>query len=521
MAAGPTRQRDHCPGTRPVIRVWRVTHPAHGRAGFFLEQPILPQAARLTPRSWWRLPPAHAKSRMPHSILFAKSIATLLEEVQSAADMTMVRSGLLRVRRFSRSHGLTLELSEGSLIVNGEKPQKPDQALQRIVLAMTTHEVGRIILNPGAVPRELLKLAMVLVRPKPQENTEASIFEEIRDASLWYVQVLRATAGTDTDTDTTTPAAAQLEAPDDVAASIRAMQRDASAAIALKDVPSLAGVLANMARIEKAIADRDLKAQWTSAFDQSATSEVLRTLVIALPTSGHHVDVSIAVLKRAGEAGADVLIEQLLQSESIDVRRACYDALVQVRRGTDRLVNLLEHAQWFVARNAACLLGAYQSRTSEPELTRALTHADERVRAAVVAALLQLDTPTARAAVRGAIHDKAPEVRRRAVRGFLVEKGAPVNAEKLLKALGRETELDVQVEFLYALGTLATPEAVQKLIRLCSTEGKYRPSEFRIAAAEALASARLGASVPLLRAMLKDPDVHARAAARHLIRAVS
>ena len=108
---------------------------------------------------------------MPLSVLFAKSIATLLEEVQSAADMTMVRSGLLRVRRFSRSHGLTLELSEGSLIVNGEKPQKPDLALRRLVLAMTTHEVGRIILNPGAVPRELLKLAMVLVRPKPQENT--------------------------------------------------------------------------------------------------------------------------------------------------------------------------------------------------------------------------------------------------------------------------------------------------------------------------------------------------------------
>ena len=456
---------------------------------------------------------------MPNSILFAKSIATLLEEVQSAADMTMVRSGLLRVRRFSRSHGLTLELSAGSLIVNGEKPQKPDQALRRIVLAMTTHEVGRIILNPGAVPRELLKLAMALVRPKPQENTEASIFEEIRDASLWYIQVLRATAGTDTDT--TTPAAAHLEAPDDVATSIRAMQRDATAAIASTDVPSLAGILANMARIEKATANCDLKAQWTNAFDQLATGEVLRTLVIALPTSGHHVATSIAVLKRAGDAGADVLIEQLLQSESIDVRRACYDALVHVRRGTERLVNLLEHAQWFVARNAACLLGAYQSRTSEPELTRALTHADERVRAAVVAALLQLDTPTARAAVRGAIHDKAPEVRRRAVRGFLVEEGAPVNAEKLLKALGRETELDVQVEFLYALGTLATPEAVQKLIRLCSTEGKYRPSEFRIAAAEALASARLGASVPLLRAMLKDPDVHARAAARHLIRAVS
>ena len=149
-----------------------------------------------------------------------------------------------------------------------------------------------------------------------------------------------------------------------------------------------------------------------------------------------------------------------------------------------------------------------------------MSHGDERVRAAVVWALLQLDTPSASATVRGAIRDPSAEVRRRAVRGFLVEQGA-ANVDKLLLALERETELDVQLEFLYALGALATPDAVQKLIRLCSADGRYRPADFRIAAAEALASSRLGASVPLLRAMLKDPDIHARAAARHLIRAVS
>ena len=79
----------------------------------------------------------------------------------------------------------------------------------------------------------------------------------------------------------------------------------------------------------------------------------------------------------------------------------------------------------------------------------------------------------------------------------------------------------MQIEFLYALGTLATPDAVQRLIRLCSIENSNRPTDFRIAAAEALASARLGAAVPMLRMMLNDPDMHARAAARHLIRAVS
>jgi HEAT repeat protein len=181
---------------------------------------------------------------------------------------------------------------------------------------------------------------------------------------------------------------------------------------------------------------------------------------------------------------------------------------------------MLDHEQWFVVRNAACLLGEFNSRSSEPELTATLSHADERVRAAVVTALLQLDTESSRATARGAVRDASAEVRRRAVRGFLAEQGS-TNVEKLLNALERETELDVQLEFLYALGALATPDAVQKLIRLCSADGRYRPPDFRIAAAEALATARLGAAVPMLRAMLKDPDVHARAAARHLIRAVS
>ena len=205
----------------------------------------------------------------------------------------------------------------------------------------------------------------------------------------------------------------------------------------------------------------------------------------------------------------------------MDVRRACFDALAEVRRGTDQLLKMLQHEQWFVVRNAACLLGMMRSKSSEPELTATMSHADARVRAAAVTSLLQLDTPSSRATARGAIRDDSPEVRRRAVRGFLAEPGAFANVDKLLQALERETDLDVQIEFLYALGTLATPDAVQRLIRLCSSDGRQRPTDFRIAAAEALASARLGAAVPMLRAMLKDPDIHARAAARHLIRAVS
>ena len=366
---------------------------------------------------------------MHQPLLYAKSLSLLLEEVQSAADMTMVRSSLLRVRRFSRSHGLTLEWSEGCLTIDGTRLSRQVSALMRLTGAMSAHGVARLTIGAGAVPRELLTLAMLLVRVPSADSEAPTIFEELRDAALWSVQ---------------------------------------------------------------------------------AHPEV-------------RIDETPAVAETAADAEADAarLIDQLLTSDSIGVRRASFDALTKLRRGVGALVRLLAHEEWFVVRNAAGLLGAMAAHSAEYELTRTLAHGDARVRAAVVTALLQLDTPTSRAAVRGAIRDESAEVRRRAVRGFFAEQGEWSNAEHLLQALEREPELDVQLEFLYALGTLATPDAVQRLIRLCSIEGVHRPAEFRIAAAEALATARLGASVPWLRAMLKDPDMHARAAARHLIRAVS
>ncbi len=458
---------------------------------------------------------------MPHALLYAKSLALLLEEVQSGADLTMVRSGLLRVRRFSRSHGVSIELSDGRLTVGDTKLTRPIPGLQRLLLAMSAHRVAQINISAGALPRELLKLAMLLVRPRTTDSETPDIFDELRDAGLWSVQcypVARASAPEKTDSYADDIALGSSAA---ITARGAVMAEAVTGALRTNEIGTLASVLGSIVLIESVVTHSELRAAWSAVFESAATREALRALLVALPTCGDAIASAIVVLRRSGDSGAELLLDELLTGASMDGRRACFDALIEIGRGTAKLLAMLEHDQWFVVRNAACLLGAFRSRSSEPELTNALKHDDERVRAAVVSALLLLDTASSRATVRGAIRDSSAEVRRRAVRGFLAEAGTPTSVEKLLSALERETEIDVQLEFLYALGTLATPEAVQKLIRLCSIEGRYRPAEFRIAAAEALASARLAAAVPMLRVMLKDPDQHARAAARHLIRAVS
>ncbi len=458
---------------------------------------------------------------MSHALLYAKSLALLLDEVESAADLTMVRSSLLRVRRFSRSHGVIIELSDGRLIVDDVILTRPVPGLQRLQLAMSAHRVARITIKAGALPRELLKLAMLLVRPRPSERNTLSIFEELRDAGLWSVQCYPVARAATPEQAESYAADVGLDSRTAIGERGNELARSVALALRSNDIGTLASVLGSIVAIESVVTHSELRPAWSAVFETAATREALCALIAALPSCGDAIASAIVVLKRSGDLGAELLLNEFFNGATLDGRRACFDVLIEIGRGTTTLLEMLEHEQWFIVRNAACLLGAFRSRSSEPELTNTLQHADERVRAAVVSALLQLDTASSRAAVRGAIRDSSAEVRRRAVRSFLAEAGTPTSVEKLLAALERETELDVQLEFLYALGTLATPDAVQKLIRLCSIEGRYRPPDFRIAAAEALASARLNAAIPTLRAMLKDPDQHARAAARHLIKAVS
>ena len=298
---------------------------------------------------------------MSQPLLFAKSLALLLEEVQTSADLTMVRSGLLRVRRFSRSHSLTMELIDGRLWLDGDRLQHPVPALQRLSQAMQMHGVARVSITAGAVPRELLKLAMVLARRPVKGSDAPTIFEEIRDAALWDVQVYPAARRSHSHHAAEYAADIALESVPKIAERARMHRNGVRAALAEKNVQKLAAAMAALAVIESAVTVREFRDPWTATFDELATSEVLRELVTALPTSGEAFGTALTVLRRAGEPGATILIEQLLKSESMDVRRACFDALAEVRRGTDHLLKMLDHEQWFVVRNAACLLGAMKS----------------------------------------------------------------------------------------------------------------------------------------------------------------
>src|SRR5690606_2586976 len=84
----------------------------------------------------------------------------------------------------------------------------------------------------------------------------------------------------------------------------------------------------------------------------------------------------------------ETLLALLASAERIEERRAYFAALRQMTEGTDLLVNMLTHDEWYVVRNVADLCGEMRLETAVGRLARHASHPDERVRRSV--ALLAL-----------------------------------------------------------------------------------------------------------------------------------
>src|SRR5206468_3948924 len=82
------------------------------------------------------------------------------------------------------------------------------------------------------------------------------------------------------------------------------------------------------------------------------TKPVLEGLSRLLAAPKHRA-AAVAALQRGGAAGVEVLMDVLAAAPTVGERRAVFDALKHMTEGTDQLVHMLEHSQWFVVRNVA------------------------------------------------------------------------------------------------------------------------------------------------------------------------
>jgi hypothetical protein len=140
---------------------------------------------------------------------------------------------------------------------------------------------------------------------------------------------------------------------------------------------------------------------------------------------------------------------------------------------------------------------------------------------------MRLRTVKSMQALHAVIDDRQPELRRLAAAAFGLTGGSGGSgvrppAARLAAALERETDEDVALEMLAALGRLGSADAVQRLLRLAlpvtadmtgAVASEPRDAWMRIAALEALVRARGAQMRPVIDVLITDADPEVAAAA--------
>ena len=375
-------------------------------------------------------------------------------------------------------------------------------------------EFGEVLENP-------LETARQKATPRAASQTPTSS-AAVTEAGGMFEQFAAARAPTSSHEellkrlDETMAPAAATRMLDDLVTITEGAARDGKPAL-------VAQIFSRIVRREPSVQEFEVKRAFVMAVRRLAKPMVLRAVVMQLPRAPETRADSMAVLVRTGEDGADALVEQLAAAAGLHDRRVYFDALVELKAGIPTLIHMLGDARWFVARNAADLLGEMQSKEAEQPLVGLLKHDDDRVRRSATAALMRLGTPRALQAIQDALKDSAPQMRMQAAAALATRKDVRT-AATLLRALDDERDDEVQAAFMYALGKLGTADAVQRLMRLAEPERglfKKKSGALRVAAVQGLAEARTPDAMEMLRTLQADKDTDVSEAARFALGRIS
>ena len=283
------------------------------------------------------------------------------------------------------------------------------------------------------------------------------------------------------------------------------------------DYEAVVTAAAAVARLAGELPDGELRRSYQIAIRRMLPSKAVEH--IAKLTGGPRRQDALEVLKHAGADASETLLHELVESESMEQRRALYNALRQVNTASPLLGRLLLHDEWFVVRNVAELCGDLRAEDTIPQLARHVNHSDERVRRAVAGALAKIGTALAVEPLRQMLHDAAPQVRLQAVQGLDGTRSRGL-AMSLALAAEEETNSDVLRELLLALGRIGTPDAVQALARAAAPGRRLfnrRPLATRLAAIAGLRVAGSPPAATALQGLLGDDEQSVRDAAQEAL----
>jgi HEAT repeat protein len=290
--------------------------------------------------------------------------------------------------------------------------------------------------------------------------------------------------------------------------------RQLETAMKANKIPQVLSIMVGVVRAEQQVTDATRKRQYSIALKRMYSKSLLEAIAEA---ADHPADreAALLILRRAGEDGMEALLDLLVAAPTIEERRGIFMALTGMKEGMDQLVHMLGHHKWFVVRNVAELAGELGLEEAVPVLGQQLSHDDERVRKACALALAKIGSSAAAEPLRRALRDKSPEVRKQAALGVGGRKASAL-AMPLVVAMEEEEDPEVERELMLALGRIASPAAVQALIKFAQPGGRLfgrQPTSRRVMAVEGLRIAATPAAIGTLEGLTDDGDREVRTAA--------
>jgi HEAT repeat protein len=226
----------------------------------------------------------------------------------------------------------------------------------------------------------------------------------------------------------------------------------------------------------------------------------------------------VLVCKLLGPEMALAISDALSATQDRFARRTFLDTMVAMGPDAMPIVEkMVEDARWFVVRNALAILGEVGGERPVELIISTLAHTDARVRREALLALAKVGGEDAGMLVYGMIEDPDPDVRLAAsmAAGELKVERA---LRPLLALLEQESDPDVAVGVLRALGQLGDPGAVNAIEkRAVGSFFSRPPADVRIAAYRALHSIGTPHAKSLLMQAVDDKDPAVKGAVRQIL----
>ena len=295
---------------------------------------------------------------------YAQALARLLDVFAATTPGATGREAAAReVENLSRRRSMGYEVDGAVLRADGGGVVPFETfGTEALIHALLSHQVGRMSIRQLTPVKDLLDVAGLLAAPPVDPQGGLAIEEAAATRRLWNVEFI-GVSSIDAE-----PVTASL--PPELLTSLcdgadYAMAEAALAKLATRgekaleegDARTVGAVLVAMDSFERDSLHDDLRQPCDQAMKRLLSPMSLKLTAQLLPAARQRASL-LSVLARMEDLGAEALFAHLVASQSMNERRAYFDAIVELGAGAPMLMEALSDAQWYVARNAAELLGA-------------------------------------------------------------------------------------------------------------------------------------------------------------------